>query len=56
MMMINGMESYLNKSLEIFKTKKAKAIYIVKVIDLNEKLSEINLEKDYDIKKLLVLT
>ena len=49
-------ESYLNKSLEIFKTQKAKAIYTsMKVIDLNEKkLSEINLEKDYDIKKLLV--
>ena len=45
-------ESYLNKSLEIFKNPKAKAIYTsMKVIDLNEKkLSEINLEKDYDIK------
>ena len=49
-------ETYLDKSLEIFKSKKVKAIYTsMQVIDLNEKkLSEINLEEDYDIKKLLV--
>ena len=40
-------ESYLNKSLEIFKNQKIKAIYTsMEVIDLNEKkLSEINLER-----------
>ena len=49
-------ETYLNKCLEIFKSKKVKAIYTsMQVIDLNEKkLSEINLEEDYDVKKLLV--
>lgn len=49
-------ESYLEKSLDIIKSTKVKAIYTsLEVIDLEKKkLSEIVLKKDYDIKKLLI--
>ena len=49
-------KSYLEKSIEILKSKNVKAIYTsMEVInENNEKLNEINLNNDYDVKKLLV--
>ena len=47
---------YLKKSIELLKLKKIKALYTsMEVInEKEEKLSEINLDNDYEIKKLLV--